>query len=67
MGLKLISDVKYGLNLRRREFQKDKRKSYVPVEVICSCGEILVKTLDNPWSDNKELLRKFWEHHYCKE
>lgn len=51
---------------KKKETSKDKRSSYVPVEVICSCGEVLIKKLDNPWSGNKASLKEAWENHYCK-
>jgi hypothetical protein len=52
---------------KKKVLSKEEHGAYKPVTVTCSCGVVLLKGMKNPWSEEKEKLKKMWEEHYCKE
>ena len=65
----LVTDIRRNERFRekKKKTSKEERRVYEPVIVTCQCGVVLVKGMKNPWSEEKEKLKKVWEEHYCKE
>ncbi|OLS17008.1 MAG: hypothetical protein HeimC3_50400 [Candidatus Heimdallarchaeota archaeon LC_3] len=52
---------------KKKVLSKEERRVYEPVSVACGCGEMLLKGMKNPWSEEKKNLKRIWQEHYCKK
>ena len=62
----LVTDIRRKERMREKKLKKEKSPPYVPVEVICSCGEIIINEMKSPWGEDRDRLKKIWQQHKCK-
>ena len=65
----LVTDIRRKERFRekKKKLPKEDHRVYEPVTAICSCGEVLLKGMKDPWSEEKEKLKRVWQEHYCKK
>ncbi len=65
----LVTDIRRKERFRekKKKLPKEDHRVYEPVTAICSCGEVLLEGMKNPWSEEKEKLKRVWKEHYCKK